>query len=293
MGRSEPFKISHVEVGNEDYLNGGTESYRSYRFPTFYRAIKARYPDMNIISTVIPAPLEIEGTWIDLHIYQGQDRFAGEYNAFDNTDRRFPVIVGEYACIFSHGNSFPEIGAQTMGMALSEGIMLLGAERNSDVIRGTAYGALNKHYDEEPDTVAVYKHTADRILKSNSYYLQQIMARYHGVETLPVSSAFGEGIDPLFWSATREANGRSILKILNYYGPASEVDVLFDEPHEAIAEVITFTSSDCESTNNFEELGGISSRIEESTLDETDGKFTVIFGSECELKILLISPSAE
>lgn len=226
-------------------------------------------------------------------MYQNQDSFAAEFDAFDNTDRKFPVIVGEYACIFALGDGYPEVGAQTMGMALAEGIMLLGAERNSDVIRGTAYGALNKHYDEESDTVSVYKHTADRVLKTNSYYVQQIMARYHGQETLPVTTQYGEGIDPLYWSATREDNGRSILKILNYYGPGSQVDVVFDQAHEPVAEMVTLTSPGCDSINSLEELGGVTSRIEESKIREVEGKFNVAFHSECELKVLLVSPVGE
>lgn len=72
-----------------------------------------------------------------------------------------PIIFGDYACIFEFGNSYPEIGAQTKGMALAEGIMLLGAERNSDTVKGTAYDALIKEYNEVPDSVAVMKHTAN------------------------------------------------------------------------------------------------------------------------------------
>lgn len=36
LGYTDPFPIKFVEVGNEDNLNGGTDSYTAYRFPMFY-----------------------------------------------------------------------------------------------------------------------------------------------------------------------------------------------------------------------------------------------------------------
>ncbi|KAF4415776.1 Glycoside hydrolase superfamily [Fusarium acutatum] len=35
LGYTSPFTVGYVEVGNEDYLNGGTNSYYSYRFMPF------------------------------------------------------------------------------------------------------------------------------------------------------------------------------------------------------------------------------------------------------------------
>ena len=40
-----------MEVGNEDWLNRGTASYDS-RFTMFYDAIKAKHPEIQIISTM-------------------------------------------------------------------------------------------------------------------------------------------------------------------------------------------------------------------------------------------------
>jgi alpha-L-arabinofuranosidase len=50
-GHPEPFAVPYVEVGNEDFLNGGTASYDAYRYPMFYDAIKAKYPQVKIIAT--------------------------------------------------------------------------------------------------------------------------------------------------------------------------------------------------------------------------------------------------
>lgn len=172
-------------------------------------------------------------------------------------------------------------------MALAEGIMLLGAERNSDIVKGTAYGALIKEYNEAPDTVAVIKHTANEILHSTSYYVQQLFSQYKGEETVAVTTEYGLGIDPLYWSATRTGSTR-YLKIINYYGSGSVVDVVFEGTHSSTAEVITLTAPDCTSTNKLPTLGGESTSITESTLTEASGVFTVSFGNPCEVKVLIV-----
>jgi alpha-N-arabinofuranosidase len=223
---------------------------------------------------------------VDLHFYYNQNTFVSLYDRFDNANRSLPIIVGEYACIYEFANGSPQVGSQTMGMALAEGIMLLGAERNSDIVKGTAYGALIKEYNEEQGTVAVIKHTADQVLYSTSYYIQQIFSRYKGTETVAVSSQFGLGIDPLYWSATRTGSTR-YLKLINYYGVGSVVDIVLQGAHLSVAQVITLTAPACTSTNNLPQLGGESTQISQSTLTEVNGKFTVAFTNPCEVKVLI------
>jgi len=49
-GHPRPFKLNYIEIGNED----GFDNAKSYdgRFTQFYDAIKAKYPQMTLISTV-------------------------------------------------------------------------------------------------------------------------------------------------------------------------------------------------------------------------------------------------
>ncbi|OBT72105.1 hypothetical protein VF21_09175 [Pseudogymnoascus sp. 05NY08] len=286
LGFETPFTIDYIEIGNEDYLGGGTDSYYSYRFAAFWDRIRAKYPDIALISSIFPPPVPGPNTWVDLHMYENQNSFAALYDRFDNANRSLPIIVGEYACIFEFGNGYPEIGAQTMGMALAEGIMLLGAERNSDIVKGTAYGALIKEYNEAPDTVAVIKHTANEILHSTSYYIQQVFSQYKGKETVAVTTEYGLGIDPLYWSATRTGSTR-YLKLINYYGTGSVVDVVFEGDHASVATIITLTTPECSSTNKLPALGGESTSILESTIIEVSGAFTVTFTNPCEAKVLI------
>lgn len=52
LGYPNPFTTDYVEIGNEDYFNGGSPSYYSYRFDAFYNAIHAAYPSLHLISTI-------------------------------------------------------------------------------------------------------------------------------------------------------------------------------------------------------------------------------------------------
>ncbi|KAK1807044.1 hypothetical protein LTR12_018616, partial [Friedmanniomyces endolithicus] len=40
-----------IPSGNEDSLGGGGPTYAAYRFPAFYKAISAKYPDITIITS--------------------------------------------------------------------------------------------------------------------------------------------------------------------------------------------------------------------------------------------------
>ena len=49
-GHPAPFKLTYVEVGNEDFFDRSGSYDR--RFAQFNMAIKARYPNLQVISTV-------------------------------------------------------------------------------------------------------------------------------------------------------------------------------------------------------------------------------------------------
>ena len=81
-------------------------------------------------------------------------------------------------------------------MALAEGIMLLGAERSSDTVKGTAYEAMIREYNKVSDTVAVTKHTVDQSLQTMSSYIQQMFSWYKLKvdETVAITTDFRLGM---------------------------------------------------------------------------------------------------
>ena len=180
-------------------------------------------------------------------------------------------------------------GAQTLGMSCAEAIFLLGCERNSDVIVGSAYGALIKSYNEAPDTVAVIKHTANEILYSISYYVQKLFADNMGTKTLPVTATNG-GFGPVYWSATANSSS-TILKLVNYdgmTGSSNAVRVKIEGSSKKTATLITLTAPNSTSVNNLPTLGGESSTITTTTLSGSSGSFSVSFSNPYEIAILVV-----
>jgi hypothetical protein len=111
-GRTEPYSVSHLEIGNEDNYSNGCSTYAS-RFTAFYEAIHAAYPDITIItstsdSSCLPNPLP-EGVWTDIHHYEEPAEFIKLFNEFDNVERTngLGIFVGEYA------NTATDSGAAT------------------------------------------------------------------------------------------------------------------------------------------------------------------------------------
>lgn len=100
LGRPEPFALRYVEVGNEDNLNGGCDSYAG-RFTAVYDAVHARHPDLTLVASTsssgcLPAQMP-NGTYTDTHHYESPDGFVKLFNEWDNVPRDGPgVMVGEY-----------------------------------------------------------------------------------------------------------------------------------------------------------------------------------------------------
>lgn len=126
-----------VEIGNEDYLGGGCDSYPE-RFTAFYNAIHAAYPDLTIIastsnSSCLPSSMP-NGTWVDYHDYNSPDGLVGQFNYFDNIDRSVPYFIGEYA---QNGVDMP-----IMQGSVAEAVFMIGFERNSDLVKMASYAPL-------------------------------------------------------------------------------------------------------------------------------------------------------
>ncbi|MBW8781503.1 MAG: DUF1080 domain-containing protein [Verrucomicrobia bacterium] len=133
-GHPAPFNLRMLEIGNE---NGGPVY--DERYALFYDAIKAKYPDVQLISCVwgtnMPKnrPLEV----IDVHDYGTPENFCNSSTRYDNYDRNGPkVYLGEYAV--TRGGS----GKGNLRAAVAEAAFMTGLERNSDVVRMASYAPL-------------------------------------------------------------------------------------------------------------------------------------------------------
>lgn len=134
LGYPDPImQIKYVEIGNEDNLGGGLDSYRAYRFSAFYTAIKKKYPDMNIIASTVDVDL-LGDAMGDYHIYSRPDDFVSKFNQFDHGSSDHKTLVGEYANIRLNGapDQAPQLPYPTWIGTVAEAVYLIGVSINTD-----------------------------------------------------------------------------------------------------------------------------------------------------------------
>ena len=176
-GHPAPFNLKYMEIGNE---NGGTAYHE--RYALFYDAIKAKYPQMHLVTdewsgTPKNRPVEI----VDEHYYSTPEFFianAGKYDSYDRAGRK--VYVGEYAVTQGCGQG-------NLRAAVGEAAFMTGMERNSDVVVMASYAPLfaNVHYKKwNPDLIDF---DSSRVYGIPSYYVQQMFSVNRGDVVLPTT----------------------------------------------------------------------------------------------------------
>jgi alpha-N-arabinofuranosidase len=212
------------------------------------------------------------------------DATAGLFDAFDNANRSWSILIGEYAAIYADNSSDTQLDNPTLQSATAEAVMFLGLERNSDVVFGVSHGALMKSLNDEIDNVALLKHNADTIVHSYSYYVAQMFAQHFGSKTAPTTSDTAYG--PLYWSSTVNSQGKYYVKIANYNGDSSTaLTVHINGSTATAATLITLTGPNEYSTNT---LSSITSNITRTTIKGTEGIFTFTLTGSYTVAVLAV-----
>ena len=199
-GHPKPFKLTYVEVGNEDWFDK-SNSYDA-RFTQFHDAIKAKYPHLKIISTIandqpdIPHVKSRKPDMLDEHYYLSTDEFLRKSPGYARKyDRSGPeIFVGEWAA-HEDGKIKPwdaaarqQAPTPSMKAALGDAVFMAAMERNSDLILMQCYAPLFVNVNPgarqwRPDLIG---YDALSAYGSPSYYALQMFSRNLGDELLPV-----------------------------------------------------------------------------------------------------------
>jgi len=229
-GHPAPFKMTYVEVGNEDWFDK-SGSY-DQRFAQFNAAIKARYPQLKVISTVgyeQPQQLRVHSVRpdvLDEHYYRTVDVFLkmarGQY---DKYDRRGPeIFVGEWA---AYETSFEPWNALSRGQpptpnlraAIGDAAFMTQMEKNSDIVVMNCYAPMFVNVNPgarqwRPNLIG---YDTLRVYGSPSYYAITMFSTNLGDEILKTTAT---GTDVLT-SVTRDSKSGTIFaKLVN----ASDAD---------------------------------------------------------------------
>ena len=204
-GHPAPFKLRYVEVGNEDNFDK-SNSYDG-RYAQFFKAIKAQYPDLQVIATI---PVTgVRPDVVDDHYYKREQGMFELAKQYDNTDRKGPkIFVGEWAT--REGTPTPNMGA-----ALGDAAFMTGIERNSDVVVMASYAPLfvNVNPGGMQWSTDLIGYDALRSYGSPAYYAQVMFSSCLGDHTVE-SSLSGAG-NKVFYSATASANAKVCVKLVN------------------------------------------------------------------------------
>lgn len=205
-GHPAAFPLRYVEIGNEDWFDK-SGSYDG-RFAQFFKAIKAKYPNLQLIATA-----KVKGVTpdvLDEHYYRRAGEMFANAGQYDNADRKGPkIFVGEWAT--REGTPTPDMNA-----ALGDAAWMTGLEKNSDLIIMSSYAPLLVNVDPGGMQWAtdLIGYDALRSYGSPSYYAQVLFSNHIGDEIL--AGKLASDAPRVFYSATRDSkSGTLFLKIVN------------------------------------------------------------------------------
>jgi alpha-L-arabinofuranosidase len=225
MGHPEPFNLKLVGIGNEQWEQPYIE-----RYTQFHKALKAKHPEIQLVSSAGPSPddARFEFAWpklralqadiVDEHCYANPEWFFNNTHRYDDYDPNGPkVFMGEYAA--QSDKTVSVRNRNTLECALAEAAYMTGLERNAAVVRLASYAPLFAHVDAWQWTPNLIWADNLRVYGTPSYYVQQLFSRNRGEVVLPVK------LNPpantplparLYASASYDqASGQVILKLVN------------------------------------------------------------------------------
>jgi alpha-N-arabinofuranosidase len=281
-GHSKPFPLRYVEVGNEDFADRS----RGYdgRFAQFYDAIKAKYPNLQVIATM-PVTSRVADL-LDEHYYRSQEDMqahALDYDKYSRTNKT-KIFVGEWAT---------RVGSPTPNMAgaLGDAAWMTGMERNSDIVLISCYAPLFVNVSQPAGGNRSMQWATDLIgydalssYASPAYHAQRMFSTMHGDEILATDSqdiptrawqprASRGGNPPpvrhireIFFDATRDSkSGIIYLKVVNAAGKTQPVRIRISgaDKVQPKGELVTLAAASVNDTNSIEQPQKVAPRTEE------------------------------
>jgi alpha-L-arabinofuranosidase len=241
-GHPAPFPLHYVEIGNEDWFDK-SGSYDG-RFAQFFKAIKEKYPDLQLIATT--AVKSVKPDVLDEHFYMPAEKSFSDFGHYDKYDRSGPkIFVGEWAT--REGEPTPNLES-----ALGDAAWLTGLERNSDLVIMESYAPLFVNVNAggmqwESDLIGYDALTS---YGSPSYWTQVMFAAHTGTEV--VAATFTNAGPRIAASVTRDEQRRKIfIKLVNGTSDTQDVHFALDgaEGLKRQATLVTMSGKSPNATN--------------------------------------------
>ena len=258
MGHPEPFHLTMIGVGNEQWGDRYLERYK-----LFAAELKAKHPEIKLVVSAGPSPSgepfdtmwanwrELKPDIVDEHYYMSPEWFLTNTARYDHYDRSGPkIFAGEYAAQTA-GTTSSENRNNWKG-AIAEATFMTGLERNGDVVQMASYAPLLANVDAwqwKPD--AIWFDSLHSYGTPN-YYVQSVFAKNVGTRIIPVTPQADSG---LYTSASLdERTHELIVKAINNTAAARSTEIQFKGiSASGTAQVTTLGSTDLSAENSFEQ----------------------------------------
>jgi alpha-N-arabinofuranosidase len=229
MGHQAPFNMKYLGIGNEQW---GPQYFE--RYALFEKAIRAKYPEINLVSGTGPQPDDdlfktavgslknLTPQLVDEHYYRPPQWFRDNASRYDKYDRNtYKIFAGEYAAQSLFTTS-PD-NKNNWECAISEAAFMTGLERNADIVNMVSYAPLFAHVDGwqwTPDLIWFNNLTS---YGTTNYFVQKMFSTNRGTHSLNIFQDDKPltGQQGLYASSVLDKKtGEIILKIVNTSGNA-------------------------------------------------------------------------
>ena len=190
-GHPKPFPLKYLEVGNEDQGARYGE-----RFARFYRAIKAKYPGMNVILDSWIAGIDrgaIRGAGkfelLDEHAYKPLYWSVENFDSFSKYKREgWDLYIGEFA-------TNAGVGRGNLAAALGDAAYMMSMEKNSDLVKMGSYAPLLENVNKPDWEVNLVRFDSSRVFGRASYYVCKLFAENRADVNLPTTVTYEPSSD--------------------------------------------------------------------------------------------------
>lgn len=296
-GHPEPFTLTYVEVGNEDFFDR-SGSY-DQRFAQFNAAIKARYPRLQVMSTVgfeQPADRRVRSVKpdvVDEHYYRTVGTFLkmaqGQYETYDrvNGPKIFVGEWGAYETPFEPWNprSRGEAPTPNMRAALGDAAWMTEMEKNADLVVMHAYAPLLVNVNPgarqwRPNLIG---YDALRVYGSPSYHAIKLFSTHLGDEILRTTATGTE----VMTSVTRDSRSGTIyVKLVNAAAAPAPIQIdLKGVPTLAATATALTLGGDAQATNSIDAPDAVVPRS--SKVDGVTSGFTYTVPAQSVVVLVL------
>ena len=189
-GHESPFNLQYIGIGNE---NWGDLYWRN--FEAIYNVLKAKAPDITIISSAGPffdgqekeesyriIDEKYLDTVVDEHYYLDKEKMFDNYDYYDSYPRDRQVFVGEYATTCYFFGKY--ITKNNLWSAIEEAGYMCGFERNGDVVKMASYAPTFAKINAQRWKVNLIWFDSQNIVLTPNYFNQMLFANNVGTRVI-------------------------------------------------------------------------------------------------------------